>query len=587
MFKLLKMMKRSGIVLLIIAAAFIVLQTYFDLQVPAYMQRILTIAQNEGASDAVNKRLMYGSLPSIILILLGSLLSAAASVILSSWAISSFIVSIRKSVFDKVQTLSMENIERVTVTSLVNRCTSDLLNVQAIALCMFQAAVKVPVIFIWASIKISSFSGSWIFAIVIAFVLYAIIIAVILVKSTPPARRLQKLTDRISVLIMQKLNGLDVIRAYNAQQSTNQVFQEANDELNDAEKKSQFPNALLVPGSILCMNIMYPYIYIVGAIALNGMAMERREGYLSAMLTFTPYALMYISAFSTLVQVMVLYPRTKVSVKRIQEILDLEPAVKAGSGAAPREEGTVCFRHVSFTFPGAKEPFIRDLDFECSRGSTVAVIGPTGCGKTTLINLLTRFYDATEGEVLLDGVNVRNYPLRELRERISLTQQKAVLFTGTIASNVTYGCEDRRNDADYIREACYASGSEEFISRISEGCEAPVSRGGSNFSGGQRQRISIARTIAKPAEILIFDDSFSALDFKTDRTVRDRLNEKYPGKTKIIVAQRIGTILDADQILVMENGRIVGKGNHRELLSACQTYREIAASQLMEEELPR
>jgi ATP-binding cassette subfamily B protein len=215
----------------------------------------------------------------------------------------------------------------------------------------------------------------------------------------------------------------------------------------------------------------------------------------------------------------------------------------------------------------------------------VAVIGPTGCGKTTLINLLMRFYDATEGEVFLDGVNVREYPLKELRQRISLTQQKAVLFSGTLASNVVYGCEDRRDDIDYIRAAGYASGSDEFVSQIPEGYEAAVSRGGSNFSGGQRQRISIARTVAKPAEILIFDDSFSALDFKTDRTVRERLNEKYPDQTKIIVAQRIGTILDADQILVMENGQIVGKGTHRELLSACQTYREIAESQLSQEEL--
>ena len=426
---------------------------------------------------------------------------------------------------------------------------------------------------------------TWIFAIVISFVVYAIIIAIILVKATPHTKKLQPLTDRISMLIMQKLGGLDVIRAYNAQESTNQAFQAANEELNDEEKKSQFPNALLVPGSILSMNVMYPYIYIVGAFALNVMEQGKKGDYLSGMMVFPSYAILFMSAFSLLVQVIVLYPRAKVSAARIHEVLNLEPAVRDGSGAAPRETGTVDFRHVSFSFPGAKEHFIRDLDFSCEKGSTVAVIGPTGCGKTTLINLLMRFYDATEGEVFLDGVNVRDYPLRELRQRISLTQQKAVLFTGTIASNVVYGCEDRRNDVDYIRAAGYASGSEEFISRVPEAYEAPVSRGGSNFSGGQRQRISIARTVAKPAEILIFDDSFSALDFRTDRTVRERLNEKYPDQTKIIVAQRIGTILDADQILVMENGQIVGKGKHRELMSGCKTYQEIARSQLTEEEL--
>lgn len=587
MLKLLKMMKRSGVVLLILAAAFIVLQTYCDLQIPVYMQRILTIAQNTGESSSSNASAMKAEIPGTVMFLLGSFLCAAMSVILSSRAISWLIIAIRKSLFDKVQVLSTENIDSVTVTSLVNRCTSDLLNIQIIAVCMFQAVVKVPLIFIWVSFRISQFSFSWIFAIVISAILYSIIIAIILIRATPHVNKLQKLTDRISMLIMQKLGGLDVIRAYNAQETTNQGFQAANEELNDADKKSQLPNSMLVPGAILSMSIMYPYIYLVGAFALDGMEMARRANYLSAMLTFTPYAFMFLSTFSLLVQVLILYPRARVSAARIHEVLDLEPAVQDGSGAAPREAGTVRFSHVSFAFPGAKEPFIRDLDFTCEKGSTVAVIGPTGCGKTTLINLLMRFYDVTEGEVLLDGVNVREYPLREIRKRISLTQQKAVLFTGTLASNVVYGCEDRRDDLDYIRAAGYASGSDEFVSKIPEAYEAPVSRGGSNFSGGQRQRISIARTVAKPAEVLIFDDSFSALDFKTDRTVRDRLNEMYPDQTKIIVAQRIGTIMDADQILVMENGQIVGKGKHRELLSTCPTYREIAESQLTQEELPQ
>ena len=587
MLKLLKMMKRSGVVLLLVAAAFIVLQIYFDLQIPVYMQKILYIAQNPVGTKEAGKAAMIAQIPGTVLVLIGSFLSAGISIILSARAISSLIVVIRKRLFDKVQELSTENIDSITVTSLVNRCTSDLLNIQMIAVSMFQAVVKAPVIFVWASFRISQFSVTWIFAIVISFVLYSIFIAIMLIKATPHTKKLQKLTDMISKLIMQKLSGLDVIRAYNAQKSQNQAFQKANEKLCDAEQKSQFPNALLVPGAILSMSVMYPYIYLVGAVALDRMALVHRGKYLSAMLTFTPYAFLFISTFSLLVQVLILYPRARVSAGRIFEVLNLEPAVKDGSSASPREEGTVVFRHVSFTFSGAKEPFIRDLNFSCRKGSTVAVIGPTGCGKTTLINLLMRFYDATEGEVLLDGVNVREYPLQELRQRISLTQQKAVLFTGTVASNVVYGCEDRRNDADYIRAAGYASGSEEFISRIPEAYEAPVSRGGSNFSGGQRQRISIARTVAKPAEILIFDDSFSALDFKTDRTVRDRLNEKYPDQTKIIVAQRIGTILDADQILVMENGQIVGKGTHRELMSACRTYREIAESQLTEEELPR
>ena len=587
MFKLFKLIKRSGVVLLILAAAFIVLQIYCDLQIPVYMQKILKIAMGSDASSSSGKEAMIAQIPGTVLYLLLSFLSSAMTVILSSRAISSLIVVIRKRLFDKVQALSAENIDSVTVTSLVNRCTSDLLNIQNIAGYLFQAVVKVPVIFVWVSFKISQYSFSWIFAIVISAALYAIFITFILVKSTPYVKKLQKQADGITMLIMQKLKGIDVIRAYNAQDATNQTFQKANEEVYDSEKNSQLPNALMVPGSILSMSIMYPYIYLVGAFALSTMAMDLREGYLSAMLTFTPYAYQFISAFSLLVLVVISYPKAKVSAGRINEVLNLEPAVRDGSGAVPREEGTVRFSHVSFMFPGSKEAFIRDLDFECKKGSTVAVIGPTGCGKTTLINLLMRFYDATEGDVFLDGVNVREYPLEELRKRISLTQQKAVLFSGTLASNVVYGCEDRRDDIDYIRAAGYASGSDEFVSQIPEEYEAAVSRGGSNFSGGQRQRISIARTVAKPAEILIFDDSFSALDFKTDRTVRDRLNEKYPDQTKIIVAQRIGTIMDADQILVMENGQIVGKGTHRELLSACQTYREIAESQLSQEELPQ
>ena len=587
MLKLLKMIKRSGVVLLILAAAFIVLQVYCDLQIPVYMQRILKIAMSSGTSTSSGTEAMEAQIPGTVLYLLLSFGASAMTVILSSRAISTLIVTIRKRLFDRVQVLSAENIDSVTTISLVNLCTSDLLNIQVIAVSLFTAVVKVPLIMVWVSYRISQYSFTWIFAIVISGALYAIFIAIILVKSTPHVKKLQKQTDRISMLIMQKLSGLDVIRAFNAQDATNQTFQQANEEMYDSEKKSQLPNAMMVPGSILSMSIMYPYIYLVGAFALSTMAMDLREDYLSAMLTFTPYAFQFMSAFSLLVLVIIQYPKAKVSAGRINEILNLEPVVRDGSGAAPREEGTVRFSHVSFTFPGAKESFIRDLDFECKKGSTVAVIGPTGCGKTTLINLLMRFYDVTEGEVFLDGVNVREYPLKELRQRISLTQQKAVLFSGTLASNVVYGCEDKRDDIDYIRAAGYASGSDEFVSQIPEEYETTVSRGGSNFSGGQRQRISIARTVAKPAEILIFDDSFSALDFKTDRTVRDRLSEKYPDQTKIIVAQRIGTILDADQILVMENGQIVGKGTHRELLSSCQTYREIAESQLSQEELPQ
>lgn len=585
MFKLLKLLKKSQVFLMMCAGVFIGLQVFFDMKIPIYMADLTVLLSNQAISGAEKEQMINAMIPGALIVLLLGLCSAICSLLLTQLPITAFIASLRKKVFDKVQTLSMENIDHLSVASLITRTTSDMNNLQLIYANMLLALVRVPVVSIWAIIKISQYGSSWVAVFIVSCVLYILLVVFVMKTIRPYMEPQRGLTDKLSKVTIQKLGGIDVIRAYNAQAETRGKFCKVNEDLTDVLRKSQTPKVYLQPGMILAINAMYPCIYFLGSLALNKMPVEAKAFYYSGMTAFTPYAVQLMMAVSMVVLILIQYPIAHVSATRILEILDFDPAIKDGAGAKAEETGTVRFDNVSFAFPGSKECFMRNISFSCKKGDTVAVIGPTGCGKTTLLNLMLRFVDATEGCVYVDGKDVREYTLEELRDKISLTQQKAVLFSGTIASNITYGCEEKLNDQAYIQHAGEVSMSQEFVDKIPESYGAAVARGGSNFSGGQRQRLSIARTIAKPAEILIFDDSFSALDFKTDRSLREQLHEQYPDSTKIIVAQRIGTIQDADQILVMENGRIVGSGTHKELLKTCQTYREIAASQLTEEEL--
>lgn len=581
---LLKLLKKSQIFLLICAGVFIGFQVFFEMRIPLYMAKMSALLGSEELTGPEKQQVINAMLPEVTVVLLLGLLSALCAVILTQLPINSFIALLRQKVFAKVQTLSMENIDRLSVPSLITRTTSDLTNLQMLYAVLLQSVFRVPLVSSWAIVKISQYGGSWVAVFFASCAFYLVLVVYVVKRIRPHMEPLKKLTDRLSRVTMQKLSGIDVIRAYNAQEETREKFDEANGKLTDTLRKSQLPQVLLQPGMVFAVNLMYPCIYFIGALALNQMDATQKNTYFSGMAAFTPYAVQLMMAVSSVVLILMLYPAAKVSSDRIQEILNFEPKICDGQGCSPDETGTIRFDDVSFAFPGSRECFLRNISFECRKGETVAIIGPTGCGKTTLLNLIMRFIDATRGSVYVDGKNVREYKLEALREKISLTQQRAVLFSGTIASNIVYGCEEKRSDLDYIRRAGVTSMSDEFVEKLPERYEAAVARGGSNFSGGQRQRLSIARTVAKPAEILIFDDSFTALDFKTDRALRDQLRERYSDVTKLIVAQRIGTIMDADRILVMENGAIVGSGTHRELLESCQTYREIAASQLLEEE---
>ncbi|MFR4155481.1 MAG: ABC transporter ATP-binding protein [Coprococcus sp.] len=584
MIKLLKKLTKKDMALAGLAFLLILAQVYLNLTMPDYMSDMTVLVQTEGSAMA--DILAAGG--KMLLCAVGSLLTAACIAVCAAKISANFSANLRGQVFNRVQSFSMEEIGRFSTSSLITRSTNDITQVQMVLVLGLEVFLKAPVTAVWAICKIAGKSWQWTATTGIAVIILLCIVGTCVMVAMPKFRKLQILTDNINRVTRENLTGLRVVRAYNAEDYQEYKFEKANDELKRTQLFANRTMTILMPGIMLVMNGLTLAVYWVGAYLINDAGMQDKLTLFSDMIVFSQYAMQVVMAFMMLVMIFVLVPRASVAAKRINEVLDTEPAIEDGAETESKAgmTGEVEFRHVSFKYPDAEKNVLEDITFTAHKGDTVAFIGSTGCGKSTVINLIPRFYDATEGEVLVDGMNVKEYTQEALRNRIGYVSQKAILFSGTVAGNVAYG-ENGGKPAgrEDIIDAVHTAQADEFVEKLPDTYDGFVAQGGSNLSGGQKQRISIARAICRHPEIMIFDDSFSALDYKTDRILRKALDEKCGDTTRLIVAQRIGTIRDADKIIVLDEGRIAGMGTHDELMKNCEVYRQIAFSQLSKEEL--
>ncbi|MCD7928635.1 MAG: ABC transporter ATP-binding protein/permease [Clostridiales bacterium] len=584
MLKLLRRMTKQEWGLAVLAFALVLVQVWFNLTLPDYMSKITTLVETEGS--AMSDVLSAGGM--MLLCALGALASAALVAVLASRIASSFSAEIRSKLFRQVQSFSPAEIGKFSTASLITRSTNDVTQVQMVIVLGLEVLLRAPVTAIWAVCKIWSKNWAWTTATGAAVVLLLAIVGTCVMVAMPRFRRLQVLTDNINRVTRENLTGLPVVRAYNAEKYQEKKFSAANEELTHTNLVANRTMAVIFPSIQFIMSGLTLAVYWIGAYLINDAGAMDKLGLFSDMVVFSQYAMQIVMAFMMLVMIFVLLPRASVAAQRINQVLETKPTILDGSAAQGQQgqRGEVEFRHVTFCYPDSGEPVLRDITFTAHQGETVALIGATGSGKSTVINLIPRFYDVTEGQVLVDGVDVREYTQAALRNKIGYVSQKATLFSGTVRSNVAYGDNGRETflDSDVVN-AVYTAQAAEFVEKLPEGYDGRIAQGGGNLSGGQKQRLSIARAICRRAEILIFDDSFSALDYRTDKTLRQALNDQCGDATRLIVAQRIGTIRDADRILVMDEGQIVGQGTHQELMENCQVYQEIALSQLSKEEL--
>lgn len=584
MIKLLKKLTKKDMALAGLAFLLILAQVYLNLTMPDYMSDMTVLVQTEGSAMA--DILAAGG--KMLLCAVGSLLTAACIAVCAAKISANFSANLRGQVFNRVQSFSMEEIGRFSTSSLITRSTNDITQVQMVLVLGLEVFLKAPVTAVWAICKIAGKSWQWTATTGIAVIILLCIVGICVMVAMPKFRKLQILTDNINRVTRENLTGLRVVRAYNAEDYQETKFEKANDELKRTQLFANRTMTILMPGIMLVMNGLTLAVYWVGAYLINDAGMQDKLTLFSDMIVFSQYAMQVVMAFMMLVMIFVLVPRASVAAKRINEVLDTEPAIEDGAKTEAKAgmTGEVEFCHVSFKYPDAEKNVLEDITFTAHKGDTVAFIGSTGCGKSTVINLIPRFYDATEGEVLVDGMNVKEYTQEALRNRIGYVSQKAILFSGTVAGNVAYGENGGKPaDREDIIDAVHTAQADEFVEKLPDTYDGFVAQGGSNLSGGQKQRLSIARAICRHPEIMIFDDSFSALDYKTDRILRKALDEKCSDTTRLIVAQRIGTIRDADKIIVLDEGRIAGMGTHDELMKNCEVYRQIAFSQLSKEEL--
>ena len=585
MIKLLKKMKPQDWCYALICIAFIVVQVWLDMTMPDYMQELTVLIETPGSQMSEVWR--AGGM--MLLCSLGSVAAAVITAIFSARIGSDLGFALRGSLFKKVQSFSMEEIGKFSTASLITRSTNDIQQVLMFIVMGLQMLIKAPVTAIWAICKIADQEWQWSLATAIGVVIVLSVVGICITLVLPKVRRMQKLTDDLNRVTRENLNGLRVVRAYNAEEYQENKFAAANDELTRTQLFQQRTMAFMMPTMMLVQSGLMLAVYWIGAVLLSGVnSFDGRITMFGNMMVFSQYGIMIVMSFMMLVMPFMMLPRASVAAKRINEVLETEPTIRNGTvtEGKPGVVGEVEFKNVSFRYPDAEADVIHDISFAARKGETIAFIGSTGYGKSTVINLVPRFYDVTGGEVLVDGVNVKDYDEQALRNKIAYVSQKATLFSGTIASNIAYGDNGKPtpNDAD-IADAADTAQASEFIEGSPEKYERYVAQGGANFSGGQKQRLSIARAIARKAEILIFDDSFSALDYKTDRVLRKTLDQKCKDTTRLIVAQRIGTIKDADRIIVLDEGRMVGIGKHEELMQTCEVYQQIALSQLSKEEL--
>ena len=584
MLRLLKRLKAAEWLQALVSLVFIVTQVWLDLKLPDYMSEITQLTQTP--NSAISDIWLAGG--KMLLCALGSVASAVIVGFLASRIAASFSQRLRSQLFTKVDSFSMEEINRFSTDSLITRSTNDITQVQMLITMGLQMIIKAPIMVIWAVIKISGKGLEWSLATGVTVLIMISVISVMMALVLPKFRKMQTLTDNLTRVTRENLTGLRVVRAYNAESYQEQKFEVANDEFTATQLYTNRGMAIMMPIITVLMSGLTLAIYWIGAVLINNAGLMDRLTLFSNMVVFSAYAMQVIMSFMMLVMVFVLWPRASVSAKRINEVLETEPSILDGTktqGDAGKS-GEVEFHNVSFRYPGAADDVLSDISFSAKRGEIVAFIGSTGSGKSTLVNLIPRFYDTTAGEVLVDGVNVKLYTQEALHNKIGYVPQKAVTFRGTVASNVSYGDNGTAQaTTDEIHDAMRIAQGADFVEQMEGQYDAEISQGGSNLSGGQKQRLAIARAVARKPEIYIFDDSFSALDYKTDRALRSALRRETAGVTSLIVAQRIGTILDADQIIVLNDGQIVGKGTHKELLKTCDVYKEIAMSQLSEEEL--
>jgi ATP-binding cassette subfamily B protein len=586
MLRIFKYLKLKEWLLIGCSLIFIVTQVWLDLKLPDYMAEITALTQTPGS--AMKDIWFAGGF--MLLCALGSLLSAIAVGYFAALVASSFSQRLRSMLFNKVQSFSMEEINRFSTSSLITRSTNDITQIQMLVTMGLQLVIKAPITAIWAITKIADKGFEWSMVTGVAVVILIVTIALLMIFVTPKFKKMQMLTDNITRVTRENLTGLRVVRAYNAEGYQEEKFETANEELTGTQLFTNRAMSVMMPVMTAIMSGLSLAIYWIGAYLIDAAGAMDRLTLFSNMVVFSSYAMQVIMSFMMLAMMFILLPRAGVSAKRINEVLDTAPTILGGARTegAHGVRGEVVFNHVSFKYPDAAEYVLEDISFTAEKGETVAFIGSTGSGKSTLINLVPRFFDATEGEVLIDGINVRDYRLEALYNKIGYVPQRAVLFKGTVGSNVGYGEggeSGERFAEDEIKWAVGIAQGTEFVEKMDGGYGAAIAQGGANVSGGQKQRLAIARAVCRKPEIYIFDDSFSALDYKTDRVLRSELKKATAGITSLIVAQRIGTIMDADKIIVLDEGKVVGKGTHGKLLRDCPVYKEIAVSQLSEEEL--
>ncbi len=583
MLRLFKNLTKMQVFFIVVALVLVLVGVGLDLAMPDYMSEITRLVQTPGSamSDIIRNGLyMLGC----------TALSLICTIIVSYCAAriaSSFAAVLRGKMFTKIETLGLQEMKQFSTSSLITRSTNDVTQVDMIIGLGLQMVARAPIMTIWAVMKILNKGYEWSMLTAACVVVLLITIACILVLVLPRFAKVQKLIDKLNSVTRENLTGIRVIRAFNAEDYQNNRFEKINSDLTNTQLFNQRAFAILGPMMNLVMHALVLGIYIIGALLISKAGAMEKLTLFSNMVVFSSYGMMVITSFLMLGMIFMLWPRAKISADRINEVLDCPVTIKEGSfNGEPEEKGTIEFDNVSFKYPDADEYILRDISFKVNKGETVAIIGSTGSGKTTLINLIPRLYDVTDGNVFVDGKNVKEYKQSNINNRIGYVPQKAVMFTGTVESNVSYGyVNGNKPTEEKVEDAIRIAQATDFVEKMEGGKEGKIARGGTNISGGQKQRLAIARAIARDPEIYIFDDSFSALDYKTDSQLRRDLKQYTKDATNIIVAQRIGTIINADKIIVLDEGKCVGMGTHKELLNNCEVYKEIALSQLSEEEL--
>lgn len=580
--KIFKNLTKKDLIYIVICILFIVLQVYLDLKLPDYMTDITKLIQSE--TNSLNKIIVKGCY--MLLCAFGSLISAMIVGYFASIISADFSFNTREKVFNKVLKFSTGEIKKYNVSSLITRTTNDITQLEMVISMGLQMIIKAPIMAVWAITKIVGKSMEWSILVGVCVLILLTTIGILMIIVFPRFEKVQKLIDKINSVTSENLSGIRVVRAFNAEKFMENRFGKVNNELTNTQLFNQKAFAVLMPIMNIVMNSLTLGIYLIGAFLINKSGMSDKITLFSNMVVFTSYGMQVIMSFLMLAMIFMIWPRASVSAKRINEILDESLSIKDGLGSNKTDiKGTVEFKNVSFKYPDADEYLLENISFKVNKGETIAFIGSTGSGKSSLINLVPRFYDATDGEILIDGINVKDYTLEELHNKLGYVPQKAVMFTGTVKSNISYGDNGKKHSIEKIREAIKVAQANDFVLKLDNTYDAHIARGGTNISGGQKQRLAIARAIYKDPEIYIFDDSFSALDYKTDYVLRKELKKYTKDATSMIVAQRIGTIMHADKIVVLDKGKCVGIGTHKELLKNCKVYKEIALSQFKEEEL--